>query len=85
LTGAHQFLVYANDVDLLHENINVTRKNTEALLDDSKRIAVQVNTDKTKYMVMTRQQNAKEKNHNLSMTIKSLEKCDEVQVFCNDS
>jgi hypothetical protein len=31
LCGTHQLLVYADDVDLLDDNINTVKKNTETL------------------------------------------------------
>jgi hypothetical protein len=36
LNGTHLLLVYADDVNLLEENINTTNKNTETLIDASK-------------------------------------------------
>jgi hypothetical protein len=50
LNGTHQLLVYAYDVNLLVENINITKKNAEALSDASKEIGLDVNCEKTKYM-----------------------------------
>jgi hypothetical protein len=36
LNGTHQLLVRADDVNLLDENINITKQNREALLDATK-------------------------------------------------
>ena len=38
LNGAHQLLVYANDVDILGGSVHTTKKNTEALVVASKEI-----------------------------------------------
>jgi len=56
--GTHQLLVYADDVNISGGSMYVIKKNTEALLVVSKDTGLLVNVDKTKYMVMSRDQNA---------------------------
>jgi hypothetical protein len=46
------------DVNILGGSIHNIRKNTEALLIASKDIGLEANAEKTKYMVMSRDQNA---------------------------
>jgi hypothetical protein len=58
LNGTHQLLVYADDVNILGGSIHTIRKNTQALQIASKEIGLGVNAEKTKYMVMSRDQNA---------------------------
>jgi len=48
LNGKYQLLVYGDDVDKLGGSVHTIKKNTEALLDDSKKIGLEVNADKTK-------------------------------------
>jgi coproporphyrinogen III oxidase-like Fe-S oxidoreductase len=49
-------LAYADDVNIVAENIETLKKNTKALLDASKEIGLEVNPEKTKYMLMSRSQ-----------------------------
>jgi hypothetical protein len=54
----HQLLAYANYVNLLGDNIDTTKKSTETLTDASKKVGVEINAEKTKYMLLSRHQNA---------------------------
>jgi hypothetical protein len=71
LNGTHQLLVYAGDATMLGGNTNTIRRNKEALLEASKEVGLEVNTEKTKYVVVSHHQNSGE-NHHLLTVNKSL-------------
>jgi hypothetical protein len=52
LNGTHQLLVYADDVNLLADIANTTKENSETLLEASRDIGLEINSEKTKYMIM---------------------------------
>jgi len=58
LNGTHQLLVYADDVNILGGSVYTTKKNREAIIVASKEIGLEINADKTKYMVMSENQKA---------------------------
>jgi hypothetical protein len=47
LNGTHQLLAYADDGNLLGDNIDNTKKNTESLIDTSKEFGLEINLEKT--------------------------------------
>ena len=61
LKGTPQLLVYADDVNILGGSIHTIKKNAEALIVASKESGLEVNADKTKYMVKSRDQDTQHK------------------------
>ena len=57
VNGKHQLLVYADDVDMLGENLQTVRENAEIFIKASKDIGLEVNSEKTKYMITSHHQN----------------------------
>jgi hypothetical protein len=58
LNRPHQLLAYADDVNLLGDNIDTINKNTKTLNDASKEVGLEVNVEKPKYMFVPQDQNA---------------------------
>jgi uncharacterized protein YdeI (BOF family) len=57
LNATHQLLAYADDVKLLGDIIDTIKKNTETFIDASKEVGLEINVDKTKYMLLSHHQN----------------------------
>jgi hypothetical protein len=51
LNGTHQLLAYADDVTVLGDNTDTVKKNRETLIDASKEVGLEVNVEKTKFML----------------------------------
>ena len=77
LNGTYQFLVYADDVNILGGREYAISKKAEALIVANKEIGLEENT---KYMVMSRDQNAGQ-SHNINIDNSSFER---VQIFGNN-
>ena len=58
LNGTHQLLAYAYYVTILVGSIHTLKEKAETLVTATREIGLEVNADKTKYMVMSRDQNA---------------------------
>jgi hypothetical protein len=62
LHGVHQLLVYADDRNTMGRRVHTIKTNTEALVVASKETGTEENADTTKYMVMPREKNARQKS-----------------------
>jgi hypothetical protein len=73
LIGTYHLLAFADDVNLFEGNTNTLEKSREAIIDDSKEVSLDVNTERTKYtMLLSRHQNAGQ-NHNIKIGNRSFE------------
>jgi hypothetical protein len=62
LNGTHQPLACADDVNLLGGNIDTIKMNIENVFEARKYVGPEVNAEKTKYMLLSRHQNARQCN-----------------------
>jgi hypothetical protein len=58
LNGTHWLLVYADDVNLLGNSINTIKENTETLILVRRDVGLEINAEKTKYMIMPHHPNS---------------------------
>jgi hypothetical protein len=73
LNVTRQLLVYADDDNLLGDCANTMKENSEKLLEDSRDIDLEINAEKTKYMIMSRHQNSGQ-NQNIRIANESFGK-----------
>jgi hypothetical protein len=84
LNGTNQLLPYADDANLLGDNIDTIKKNTETLIDASKEVGLEINIEKTKYMLLSHQQNVGQKR-DINIANRSFWKCVTLQIQRDDS
>jgi hypothetical protein len=53
LNGTHQLGAYADDMNVLGNNIDTVNKILEDLIDASKEVGIEVNVEETKYMLLS--------------------------------
>jgi hypothetical protein len=76
LNGTHQLLTYVDEVNILGGSVQTVKENAEALVVATKEIGLEVNADKTKYVVMARDHNAG-RSHNMKIDNSSIERVEE--------
>jgi hypothetical protein len=76
LNSTHQLLACADDVNILGGSVHTVKKNAEALVVATKKIGLEVNADKTKSMIMSREQNAG-RRHSMRTDNSSIERVEE--------
>ena len=72
----NQLRIYADDVNILGGSVHTMQESAEVLVVASKETGLEVNADKTKYMVMSRDQNA-EHSDSIQIDNSSLERVKE--------
>jgi hypothetical protein len=72
LNETYQLLVCADNNNLLGGSTNTIKENTETLLEANKDTGLEINAEKTKYMIMSRHPNSGQ-NQNIRITNESFE------------
>jgi len=73
LNGTHQLLVYADEVNIFGGSVHTINENAEAFVVASKGIGIEVNTDTTTDIVMSRDQN-EGRSHSMKIDNRSFER-----------
>ena len=76
LSGIHQLLAYADDVNIQGSRIHTLKGNADFSVAATREIALEVSADKTMYMVMSRDQNAG-RNHSVKTDNINFERVEE--------
>ena len=76
-------LAYAGDVNTLGGSIRTLKENAEALVAAAREIGLEESADKTKYMVISRDQNAG-RTHSVRMDNSTFERVEEFKYIWNN-
>jgi len=76
LNGTHQLLAYADVVNILGGVIHTLKENAKALVAATMETGLEVSAEKTKYIVMSGDQNA-ERNHSVRTDNSTYERVEE--------
>jgi hypothetical protein len=76
-------LAYVDAVNLLGDDIDTIKKNKETLIDAIKEVGLEINAEKTKYMLLYHQ-NA-DQNHGIMIANRSFENMPQFRLFGNNS
>jgi hypothetical protein len=80
LNGTHQLLDHADDVTLLGGTMTTMKKNTVTFFYVNREVGLEINTEKTKYVLLSRHQKCRSiSGHRSNKQI--LLKCVKVQIF----
>jgi hypothetical protein len=66
-------MVYADNVNLLGDSVNTLKENSEILFEASRDIGLEINAEKTKYIIISRYSNSGQ-NQNMRIDNESFEK-----------
>ena len=78
LNGTHQLLVYSDDVILLGRSISKLKEKAEAFVVPNKEIRLEVNANKSTYLVMSRDQNVR-RSHSVKIDNSTFERVEELK------
>jgi len=76
LNGTHQLLACADGVNILGGRVHTVKENAETLVAATREVGLEVSADKSKYMVMSRDQNAG-RNHSVRIDNITFERVEE--------
>jgi hypothetical protein len=76
LNGTHPLLVCADDFSILGGGVHTIKENAETLIVSTKENGLEVSADKSKYMAMSRNENA-ERSYSMKIDNSSIERVEE--------